>query len=264
MKYLYEGNLNDNENHRSENDVDYYIRGTTQVKGCTYERYGVQTHFVQCGENYLDVVGQYPAKIAREGDIMSISEKIIAMCQDHVVKKEDVHLSWAARFMSHFGKKTTSGIGITEPYKLQLMIDMKGLPKVLFAGFVGVIGKLFGKRGLFYKILGSDAAGIDGFYDHSAFDIYHDMAVLMPVNPGQVCQDIWDKYHIAAMIVDANDIDVEILGKSKALDAWSDEDLKGLIVDNPAGQDDECTPFVLIRDITGKEPQKYIPPKKKA
>ena len=31
--------------------------------------------------------------------------------------------------------------------------------------------------------------------------------------------------------------------------------------DNPAGQDDECTPFILIRDIGNARPEKYVPKK---
>lgn len=48
------------------------------------------------------------------------------------------------------------------------------------------------------------------------------------------------------MIVDANDFGREILGKSKDI-LLSDEELKEIIRDNPAGQEREQTPLVLIR-----------------
>ena len=35
------------------------------------------------------------------------------------------------------------------------------------------------------------------------------------------------------------------------------------IQDNPAGQDNELTPFIVIRDITGKEPEPFVPKKPK-
>ena len=102
-------------------------------------------------------------------------------------------------------------------------------------------------------------AGIDGFYEHSAFKPYHQMATLTPKNPDRVCQRIEDKTGIPVMIVDANDIDVVILGTSLLLRSTADDILTEYIRDNPAGQDDECTPFVLIRDIGDAEAEKYVP-----
>ena len=51
------------------------------------------------------------------------------------------------------------------------------------------------------------------------------------------------------MIVDANDFGVEILGKSNSLEGLSNEFLSLLIKDNPAGQSDELTPFILIKKV---------------
>ena len=48
------------------------------------------------------------------------------------------------------------------------------------------------------------------------------------------------------MIVDANDYNIEILGKSDAIE-YDDEELKGMIKDNPAGQTKTLTPMVLVR-----------------
>ena len=49
-----------------------------------------------------------------------------------------------------------------------------------------------------------------------------------------------------AMIVDANDLTRDILGKGDQV-TLTDEQLCEIIRDNPAGQDDQCTPFILIR-----------------
>lgn len=48
------------------------------------------------------------------------------------------------------------------------------------------------------------------------------------------------------MIVDSNDFGQEILGKSEDI-LFNTKKLKALIQDNPAGQGQQCTPFVLIR-----------------
>ncbi|MCM1496137.1 MAG: hypothetical protein NC089_10120 [Bacteroides sp.] len=259
--YFYEGNLNEPINYRKKGKIEYYIRGTVWVDGHMYERYGIKTHFIEVGEDYIELMKRYVLPFIEEGDIVSTSEKVISMCQSNVVFMQDMKLSWLTKLLSRFGTKTESGIGITEPYKLQLMIDMKGMGRVLYAGAAGIFGKLMGRQGVFYEILGEEAAGIDGFYDHSAFEAYHTMATLNPREPNRVCNEVLEKCHIPLMIVDANDINVNILGKAKILNDISNETLAALIEDNPAGQDDECTPFIIIRDITGKKPEPYMPKK---
>ena len=54
---------------------------------------------------------------------------------------------------------------------------------------------------------------------------------------------------VATTIVDANDLNVEILGKSPSLAQYSDEFLAECIRDNPAGQDAQHTPFVRVRKV---------------
>lgn len=262
MNYWYDGNLNDRENRREQEGIVYYIRGVRKTCGKRMQRYGIQTHFVEEGESYIDLIKHYVLPLYKRGDILSVSEKVISMCQENVVYMEDVKVGWLARFLSKFGKKTKSGIGVTEVHKLQLMIDMRGKIKVFLAAVVGALGKLVGKRGLFYEMLGVEAAGIDGFYEHSAFDEYHEMATLTPKKPNRVCQRIEEKIGIPTMVVDANDIDVVILGKSMSLEEVSDNCLADYIKDNPAGQDDECTPFILIRDIGQDEAEKFVPKEK--
>ena len=52
-----------------------------------------------------------------------------------------------------------------------------GLPKVLFASVASGITKLFGKQGVFYKIVGQEVSGLDGFYDH-VWEEYKDIVEL--------------------------------------------------------------------------------------
>ncbi|MCM1467151.1 MAG: coenzyme F420-0:L-glutamate ligase [Alistipes sp.] len=260
-KYLYEGNLNEAVNRHKKGAIEYYVRGTVTIGGRLYERYGIKTHFIGVGEDYIELIRRYILPFIQAGDLVSTSEKVISMCQANVVRMEDMKLSRMAKWLSRFGKKTDSGIGITEPYKLQLMMDRNGMCRVLCAGIAGAVAKLVGKRGVFYEILGEETAGIDGFYSHSAFETYHTMATLNPKDPDKVCKEIYEKCHVPVMIVDANDIDVHILGKPEILKEIPDGLLAALIMDNPAGQDDEQTPFVVIRDITGKMPQPYTPKK---
>ncbi|MDD3692295.1 MAG: coenzyme F420-0:L-glutamate ligase [Oscillospiraceae bacterium] len=261
MAVWYEGNLNIKENMREHEGVTYYIRGVREVDGIRYERYAVKTHFIERGEDYIEVVRRYVSPLYKPGDIVSISEKVISMCQDNTVEKKDVRLGFWAKFLSKFATRSNNGIGMDEPYKLQLAINLKGLPLVLWAAFCGAVCRLFGRRGVFYEIVGKDIAGIDGFYNNSAFETYHTLAILNPREPDKVCADIERELGIICTIVDANDIDIEVLGRSPSILDKPLEMICELIRDNPAGQDDELTPFVIVRDIGDEPAQDYVPVK---
>lgn len=262
MAFWYDGNKNYAENKREKDGIVYYIRGVREVEGKRLERYAVNTHFIERGEDLCELVSRYVKPLYEEGDILAIGEKVVSMCQNNTVEKKDVKIGFLARTLSRFATKNSdAGIGMGEPYKLQLAINMKGAPLILWGSFLGALGKLFGKHGVFYEVVGQDVAGIDGFYMHSSFETYHDLAVLNPENPNGACEKITEALGINAMIIDANDISVEILGTSPALRALSEEFLCETVRDNPAGQDDELTPFIIIRDIKDKEAQPYVPMK---
>lgn len=234
---------------RELDGVVYYVRKNVAVQGCEFERFAIQTHFIEQGESYLDVINKYVAPLYEEGDVLSISEKIVSMCQNNTVNKGDVKLGFWAKFLSKFASSNNHGIAMDEPYKLQLAINLAGLPRILFASFCSAVTKLFGIKGVFYKIAGHEIDGIDGFYMNSSFDLYHNLALLNPKNPSKVCNDISDAFKINSMIVDANDFEVNILGKNDSLNGISNEFLKLLIKDNPAGQSDELTPLILIKNV---------------
>jgi len=259
MAFWYEGNRNNEQNRREKDGVTYYIRGLREVNGVRYERYGIKTHFIERGEDYIEVLQRYVSPLYQAGDVVTLGEKVISMCQDNTVEKETVKLGFWAKFLSKFATSNSNGIGMDEPYKLQLAINMKGLPLVLWGAFWGAVCKVFGKRGVFYEIVGQDVAGIDGFYSHSAFETYHNLAVLNPKEPDKVCAAVYEQLGISCMLVDANDIDVEVLGKSPDLADVADINLADRIRDNPAGQDDELTPFILIRDIGDGEAEPFVP-----
>ena len=183
--------------------------------------------------------------IYQEGDIVSSSEKIIALCQNRVVKREEIKIGFWAKFLSKFASHPDTGVGVGETIKMQYAIDQVGLLKVLWASIASAVTKLFGKKGVFYEIVGQEVSGLDGFYDH-VWSEYRDIGIQMPENPTGVCNEIKEKLGISVMIVDANDLGQEILGKSDDIEL-SEADLKKLISDNPTGQGKQQTPLILIR-----------------
>lgn len=210
-----------------------------------FERHPIKTHFVSVGENYIELIEKYVLPIYQQGDIVSISEKIIALCQNRIIKREDIKISFIAKFLSRFASHPSHGIGVGESIKMQFAINEVGLPKVLYASAASAVTKLFGRKGVFYEIVGQQVSGLDGFYDH-IWEEYRDIGILLPENPDEVCCEIEEKTGVQCMIVDANDYGQELLGKSKNI-FYENNVLLETIKDNPAGQGKECTPFVIVR-----------------
>jgi hypothetical protein len=208
-------------------------------------RHAIKTKFINTTDNYLNIINEYVSNIYQDGDIISISEKIISLCQNQIIKREDIKIGFWAKFLSFFASHPSTGVGVGESIKMQFAIDTVGLFKVLFASFASGFTKLFGIKGVFYKIVGQDVSGLDGFYDH-IWSEYKDIGIMLPKNPTFVCNDIKNKFDISCMIVDCNDLGQEILGKSDDI-IFSDNFLKQLIVDNPSGQGNQQTPIILIR-----------------
>lgn len=244
------GFRNNPEARREENGIVYFVRDTLSIGDKAYERLAVQTHFVQRGESYIDLLDRYVKPLYKSGDILSMGEKVISMCQNNIVEKKDVKVGFWARFLSKFASSNNHGIAMDEPYKLQLAINLAGLWRILWASFCSAITKLLGKKGVFYKIAGHGIDGIDGFYMGSSFELYHDIAILNPKEPVKVCNEIKEKLDIDCMIVDANDLSIEVFGKSDSISDIPNENLISMIRDNPAGQSDELTPLILIREKT--------------
>ena len=218
-----------------------------EVNGRKYLRHAIHTHFVQPGENYIDIFKEYVLPLYEPGDIISCSEKIIALCQNRIVKRQDIKIGFWARLLSRFASHPTTGVGVGETIKMQYAINKVGLFKVLYASIVSAVTKLFGKKGVFYEIVGQEVSGLDGFYDH-VWKEYGDIGIEMPADPAGVCNKVYNELGIQMMLVDANDLGQELLGKSDAISLSSSE-LLGLIRDNPAGQGRQCTPLILIREV---------------
>jgi len=218
-----------------------------KVGGRTFARHAIPTHFVQVGESYVDIVRKYVLPIYQEGDIVSSAEKIISLCQGRIVKKSDMKLSWLAKFLSKFASHSPAGIGVDSPWKMQFAIDQKGALFVIWASICAGVAKLFGRRGVFYEMVGQEVSGLDGFYDH-CFDEYGEFGIRIPEDSGGVCEEVYKATGVKMMIVDANDLNQELLGKCSAIQE-SEKDLLGMIADNPCGNGTQLTPMVLIREV---------------
>lgn len=216
------------------------------VEGRNFDRHAIQTRFVELGDDYVELVNTYVKPFYKEGDILSCSEKIIALCQRRIVTREDVKPGILARILCKFVHQTAAGPGAGLPEKMQFAINHCGSMKVLWAAFRAAIDKLRGKKGTFYEITGPEITGLDGFYGRD-IEAYADIGIRIPENPDGVCDEIFEKTGVKMMVVDANALTQEVLGKAKAIEE-PESILVGMIKDNPAGQEKQLTPFILIRE----------------
>lgn len=215
------------------------------VNGIEYLREPIKTHFIKQGESYINIINTYVKDNISSNDFIIISEKIIALCQNRVIKREDIRIGFLAKILSKFASHPDTGVGVGEAIKMQYAINKVGAFKVLYASVASAITKLIGRKGVFYEIVGQEVAGLDGFYDH-IWDEYRDIGIELPINSTGVCNEIKQKTGVSCSIVDANDLGQEILGYS---DDLKDVDIKEFIKDNPAGQGREQTPIVLMKKI---------------
>ena len=237
------------EQRREHNGVVYFDRGTIQGKnGKKYDRFAIQTHFVEVGESQTELIEKYVRPLYQKGDMVSFGAKVMAMCTNNVKTRDQVKPGFWANLLWRFAGINHTGVGMHEPYKLQLVIDMCGLPRVLLAVVCSALTKPFGIRGVFYKVCGQGVGGIDGFYFRSSFERYKELALINPPNPVELCNQLAKETGIPVVLMDANDIEQNQLGKCDNF-PLTDEEIQDAMQDNPSGQGDELTPLILIRPV---------------
>jgi hypothetical protein len=213
----------------------------------TWLRFPIKTHFFQPGENIDLTIEKYILENIKEGDIVSFSQKITSLAQNRVIYKKDLKVGFWANFLSKFVKKTPYGFSVGNPLKMQVAINMAGLPRIFFAGFLSILGKVIGKRGVFYNVAGHQINEIDGFYGE-AFKEYSQMGILGPIDGDGWCQRIKVKYGFNNIIADVNDLGGNILGRNDDL-IGKDKLMLEILKDNPAGQGEQQTPIIVLRKV---------------
>ena len=155
---------------RQHNGITYFDRGRlTGTDGRQYDRYAIQTHFVEVNEDQAQLVERYVRPLYQPGDVLSFGAKVMAMCVGSVRTREQVKPGFWANLLWRFAGINSTGVGMHEPYKMQLTIDTCGLPRVLAAAALSALTKPFGIKGVFYRVCGKGVGGIDGFYYRSNF-----------------------------------------------------------------------------------------------
>ena len=219
---------------------------TVEINGETFARYPIRTHVVTPGEDLMKLIKDYLIPYAKNGDIIFISEKMVAITQKRSIPIKDIKPSWLAKNAVKFVYKNPGGLGIATPWTMQMVIQEAGLLRFLFSALVAVIAKPFGRTGMFYRLIGQRAKAIDGPIPH-AMPPYNECVTLSPLNPQKIAKQIKKEFGYEAVIIDANDLGCETMGISsdKITEEWACAVFKG----NPLGQGREQTPLCIVRKV---------------
>jgi F420-0:gamma-glutamyl ligase len=216
-----------------------------EVEGRTFERYGVRTRMVAFNDDLDALVKEYAAPLAKPGDWIALSEKVVSVCQNNVRHISTVKPRWLAKLIVKGVKKYPEDIAWEHPAKMQAAIDMAGYPRMLTALVVGGFTRLLGRHGDFWRIAGR-VSEIDGFNPRAMWP-YTEYAILPPKDPDKTGQRIEDQLGLPTTIIDGNNIDVKIISVSKKLPVDA-RVARLVLLDNPMGQDEELTPIILVRE----------------
>lgn len=209
-----------------------------------YLCYAIKTRVVTEENSLSEIIAGYAKPHLQKGDILFLSEKMVACTQGRALPLSSIKPGRLARLLSRFVTRSKAGIGLSMPETMQCAIIECGISRILIAAAAGMLGKIFRQKGWFYQVAGCHARGIDGPCSNT-IPPYNKYVVLAPIEPQSIAADISRTLGgIAVVIVDANDLGVDILGSSAALDRNTIADL---LRQNPLGQSNESTPMGILR-----------------
>lgn len=201
----------------------------------------VQTHILTPRDDLTEVVRRYAGPLVGPDVVVTISESAVAIVQRRYLNPDEVRPGFCARLVARFVDRQGS---LSSPYALQAVMNEEGTFRVTAAFFLGLLSRLLLRRkGDFYRLAGPQAALVDDVTGTlPPFDKY---IVMGPAHPQQVVDRIRQAVGVEAAIVDVNDLGgVRILAATRRVDHRV---LTETLRSNPAGNDDEQTPIVVVR-----------------
>ncbi len=215
-----------------------------EVYGIKYIRIPIKTDIFKPGDDIVEIIRKYALDEMQPGDILTISESPLAITQGRAIPVKDIKIGFVANLLWRFVSNVSYGIGLRAPTSMQCAVDEVGAPRILFAALCGALGKLFGRKGDFYRVAGMQAALIDAATT-SPIPPYDECVIKGPKDPAGVCARIKESLGIEAAVMDINDIGgCWMIGGSNGVDR---NFMEIVMKDNPQGQGDEQTPICIVR-----------------
>ncbi|HNP15178.1 MAG: coenzyme F420-0:L-glutamate ligase [Micrococcales bacterium] len=217
-----------------------------EVDGVRYQRIPLRTKLIGPDDDLIREVANVVEGTLEEGDLLFVTEKIVAITQGRSLPIDSIVPRPLAVRLSSRVTKTPAGIGLGMPQTMEMALRECGTPRILLAAAASVIGKLFGRRGTFYRVAGPKARGIDG-PTTGTIPPYDSSVVLAPDRPKRVARQLGEALGAEVLIVDINDFGGNVLGST--LPRADEKRVERILADNPLGQGTQSTPLGIIRRV---------------
>ncbi len=206
-----------------------------------YNAIAIKTDLLGCFDNPVNTVIKYCKEIVEENDILTIGESPLSIMQSRYIAPQNLEYSLFSKALCYFFHPTSS---LATACGMQLLINKIGVTRITFALIIGFLFKLIGIKGIFYRLTGAESSLID---DISGTVTPYDKSIVMgPLNADLFCKEVSKYLNIDVAVVDVNDLGaVKVLASSNKK---VNKILKRNLISNPAGNGDEKTPIVLIRE----------------
>ena len=201
------------------------------------------------GDDLVSYMKDLLSNKLEKNDIITIAESILGVTQGRAYPVEKIVASKWAYFLYPWVSNVTYGTGIGMPETMECAIREIGVKRILKATVFGALDRITKKHGSFYRIAGPSVKSIDFKKEHPIpYENSHNYIVLSPADPDGFCKTIYRKMNHITAVIDANNVSVDVLGLYPA-NIKTKELLMRAMKGNPAGQDDEKTPIIVIREI---------------
>ncbi len=200
----------------------------------------IKTHILGSLDDPLSILKSYIPKDYLPSDILTIGESPLAIMQGKYIDFRTIHVSPIARLLCKGFHPTSS---LATACGMQTLINITGPSRVIISWIIGGIFKFFGIRGMFYRLAGEQARLIDDITGTTP--PYDKSIVLGPKDTNSFCIKASELLKVNVAVVDVND-----LGRVKILSTNNinhTEIIKRALTSNPAGNANQLTPLVLIR-----------------
>jgi hypothetical protein len=207
-----------------------------------YIAIAVKTDLLGSFDNPIETVVNYCKDVTKKNDILTIGETPLAIMQGRYIAPQNLEYNFFSKILCYFFHPTSS---LATACGMQLLIDKIGVTRITFSLIMGFLFKCIGVKGIFYRLTGFESSLID---DISGTVIPYDKSIVMgPIMTKLFCDKLSKQLEVEVAVVDVNDIGgVKILASSNKS---VNNILKDILKVNPAGNSDEKTPIVLIRNI---------------
>lgn len=216
-----------------------------------YKIIKIKTKVFSGGENLIDYIHSNLKDEIKDNDILAIAESIIGITQNRAYRVDEIKPSRWAYFLYPWVSNVDYGTGLGMPETMECAIREVGLKKILKATLFGFLDRIRNNSGSFYRIAGKKVKSIDFKKNHPIpFKGSNNYIVLSPKDPEKFAKKLYKKISkkIFVTVIDANNVSLDVLALYP-----DNKDTENIILNvmkgNPAGQDDEKTPIIIIREI---------------